>query len=420
MKNLRPHMSHPSWSSLEILSQRFGDSFYVLDDVQFENNFQNLQSAFRIHYPNTWIGYSYKTNYIPLLCAAVHRLGGYAEVVSEMEYELAERLGVPPTRIIFNGPVKSPSSMKRALVGGSLVNLDSMRDLDMLSQIARKNPLQSMEVGIRCNFTLRSDFVSRFGLDIEGDAFNTTLTTIDTLPNVDLVGLHCHFPDRDLASYRKRITKMLDICKCMFHDAPPKYINIGGGYFSNMPDELKKTFTAEHVSFEEYAEALARPVAEFFGRGADAPKLFLEPGTALVADALHFFARVVDTRHIGNNRFATVQGSIFNISASARKTNLPVRVVRQNGALEHHALQPTNIVGYTCIEDDYLTRAFSGAIDVGDFVHYSNIGSYSIVMKPPFILPNVAIIRFDSNSGEPALVKVAEGFDNVFSTFAFM
>jgi diaminopimelate decarboxylase len=401
------------------LNQQYGGSFYVLDDARFENNFLSLQSAFRAHYPNTWIGYSYKTNYTPVLCALVDRLGGYAEVVSEMEYELAERLGVPPTRTIFNGPMKSPSSLRRALLGGSLVNLDSMRDLGMLSEIASNNPQQSIEVAIRCNFPLRSAFVSRFGFDVEGDAFKIALATIDALPNVDLVGLHCHFPDRDLTSYRTRVTKMLELCEGIFGDAPPKYLNVGGGYFSNMPAELKETFGAEHVSFEEYADALARPVAEAFGAGAGAPKLFLEPGTALVADALHFFARVADIKHIGNSRFATVDGSIFNISASARKTNLPIEVIQQHEASQQDAPQPTDIVGYTCIEGDCLTRAFAGSINVDDFVHYSNIGSYSVVMKPPFILPNVAIIRFDDKSGEPRLVKAAENFDNVFSTFVF-
>lgn len=418
MKNPRPALALPDWNVLNEQSKQFGGSFYVLDDARFEQNFLDLQSAFRAHYANSWIGYSYKTNYTPALCAIVDRLGGYAEVVSEMEYELAERVGVAQTRVILNGPMKSAACIRRALLGGSIVNLDSIRDLNALVEVARDNPGQQIEVAIRCNFPIRDSFVSRFGFDIDGEAFKTALATISALSNVELVGLHCHFPDRDLDSYRIRVAKMLELSRSLFPGKPPKYLNVGGGYFSSMPKELQETFGVEHVSFAEYAEALAAPIAKAYGNGPDCPKLFIEPGTALVADVLHFYARVVDIKTVGTTRFATVEGSIFNISASARKTNLPVDVARQHGTGQLTQAGPTDIVGYTCIEGDCMTRAYPGPIDVGDFVHYSNIGSYSVVMKPPFILPNVPIIRLDPASGTK-LIKSRELFENVFSTFAF-
>ncbi|UYO44334.1 hypothetical protein KQX63_23765 [Rhodopseudomonas palustris] len=180
-----------------------------------------------------------------------------------------------------------------------------------------------------------------------------------------------------------------------------------------------KTFAVKHVNFEEYADALAGPVAKAYGACGKKPRLFIEPGTAIVADTLHFFARVVDVKQVAGTRFATVNGSIFNISASARKTNLPVEVVSASVASRHSSSGPCTIVGYTCIEGDCLTVQFDGAADVGDFVHYSNVGSYSVVMKPPFILPNVAMVRFDRDSWEPKLVKAPESFEDVFSTFVF-
>ena len=274
-------------------------------------------------------------------------------------------------------------------------------------------------MSLRCNFPLRDAFFSRFGFDVEGEAFQTALSTIEALPNVALTGLHCHFPDRDLASYRKRAEKMLGLTAQLFKDKPPRHLNFGGGYFSHMPEELKRAYGVEHVRFDEYAAALAQPVAKAYGNSSDSPKLFLEPGTALVADTLHFFARVVDVKHVRTKRFATVDGSIFNISASARSTKLPVDVIRADGAPPGDAAQLSDIVGYTCIEGDCMTRDLQGPLDVDDFVHYSNVGSYSVVMKPPFILPNVAIIRLDPASGAPILVKARETFDNIFSTFIF-
>ena len=76
------------------LRKEYGEAFYLLDSEQFRNNFVELKECFSTIYPNFNIAYSYKTNYTPKLCRIVNELGGYAEVVSEMELELALRIGV--------------------------------------------------------------------------------------------------------------------------------------------------------------------------------------------------------------------------------------------------------------------------------------------------------------------------------------
>ena len=60
---------------------------------------------------------------------------------------------------------------------------------------------------------------------------------------------------------------------------------------------------------------------------------------------------------------------------------------------------------------------FSGQIAVGDLLWLEQVGAYSIVMKPPFILPNVAIIEFDRRTDNTRIIKRAETFDDVFSTY---
>ena len=76
-----------------------------------------------------------------------------------------------------------------------------------------------------------------------------------------------------------------------------------------------------------------------------------------------------------------------------------------------------DIVGYTCIEGDVLQKNYSGKLAVGDFVVVRNCGSYSVVMKPPFIFPNVPIIDISGDGVE--LIKRAETFDDLFHTFVF-
>ena len=87
---------------IENLRKEYGEAFYLLDSDQFRTNFLELKEAFSSIYPNFNIAYSYKTNYTPKFCKIVNELGGYAEVVSEMEMELALRCGVKHSRIIWS------------------------------------------------------------------------------------------------------------------------------------------------------------------------------------------------------------------------------------------------------------------------------------------------------------------------------
>ena len=75
--------------------------------------------------------------------------------------------------------------------------------------------------------------------------------------------------------------------------------------------------------------------------------------------------------------------------------------------------------GYTCIENDYLYKNYCGSLAVGDFIVFDDVGSYSIVMKPPFILPNVAIIEPLGDGCTWRTIKRAETFEDIFSSYLF-
>ena len=47
----------------------------------------------------------------------------------------------------------------------------------------------------------------------------------------------------------------------------------------------------------------------------------------------------------------------------------------------------------------------------------NNCGSYSLVMKPPFILPNFPVLDICGEKVE--VIKKGEVFDDIFHTFAF-
>jgi diaminopimelate decarboxylase len=399
---------------LEAYSDVHGDSYYLLDTKKFEENFDEFLEAYRSIYPKTYIGYSYKTNYTPRLCSIVDKKGGYAEVVSEMEYDLAIRIGVLPENIIVNGPYKNKNSLEKFLLGGSLVNLDSFHEVNIVNEIAKEHPTAVLPIGIRCNFEINDSLVSRFGFDVESDTFYRAFEILSGIDNVNLKGLHCHFPNRDIESYVFRIDKMLSLTSELF-SRPPEFIDIGGGYFGKMNDSLKAQFNCQVPNYSEYASVVATRIKEFYKDVNEAlrPKLFLEPGSALVANTMKFVAKVVEIKKVRNKFIAMTSGSKFNIGLLSSTVNMPMQVYgTSEGQVKYKEI---DISGYTCIEKDYLYIGYSGSLAKGNFVVFDNVGSYSVVFKSPFILPNVPVI--EQTTGE--VLKRQEKMSDIFNTFTF-
>lgn len=406
-----------SWKHVNAFAKTYGDSFYVFDHSRLRENFARLTAAFTARYRDTRIAYSYKTNYTPAICKVVDELGGYAEVVSEMEYDLARRLGISGQHIIYNGPYKSFGSVRNALYAGAIVNLDSMRDYASVMSVASEAPHRSLSVGLRCNFAVAEDCTSRFGFDTNGSEFQRVIKGIRSSRNVSLSGLHCHFPNRDLASFRLRTLQMLDIASRVF-PSPPAFLDLGGGFFGEMPESMQHTYKIKPPDFTEYAETICGLLDSAYATSRRKPVLYIEPGTALVADTLKFYTTVISLKNIKGRGIATVTGSIFNISPHSRVRHLPVRVIRSQGDAAARIAEQYDIAGYTCIEDDYLTKGLSGPLKVGDFLEYSNVGSYSIVMKPPFILPNVPILEISEERGEVFIIRHGQSATNLFEGFS--
>lgn len=407
------------WNLLTQLEKELGDAFYILDIQRFRRNYREFLDAFCSIYPKTNIAYSYKTNYIPEIGRAVHQMGGYAEVVSQLEYDLATQVGVPLDRIVFNGPLKSEVELEKALLGGSLVNLDSWYEVALVERIAEGNPHRQIAVGLRCNFDLGTGFPSRFGFDTTRGDLESAFHRLNELENCRVEGLHCHFSSpRTVQSYSIRARKMLDLCQRLYSDgSPPRYLDLGGGFFGRMSEELKREFDQPIPDYQDYAAAIAHQFAQAFPDNSG-PELVLEPGVALVADTMTFVARIIDIKITQSRKFALTTGSIHNIKPTLHSKNLPMLVLHNQASPQDKRVHgPLDLVGYTCMENDTLYHGYRGTLAPGDFVAFSSVGAYSIVFKPPFIRSSPAIIAYDFQRNQYQLVKRREQLDDLFASY---
>lgn len=399
---------------LDDISSKYGNSFYILDSDVFECNYKALTDAFTKYYPNFNIAYSYKTNYVPKLVKIVDRLGGFAEVVSDMEMNIALKAGVRAERIIWNGPVKNKEGLKELLLAGGTANADSVSEFEYIKEIAKNNPEKILNIGIRCNYEVGDGVLSRFGVDTKSEDYDIILSGIKETGNIRLIGLQAHFAKRLPEYWTKRAEGMLKAYEKASekYDLKPERLDIGGGIYGSMPDTLRTQLKVEKTCFDDYAVRAAKMFAEYFKDKEDAPVLLAEPGTAIAADSMRYVCRIETIKTVQGRTIASANGSQKNISLSG--INPPMEIISCGEGKDY---DDADIAGYTCIESDYLFKGYSGKLGVGDYLVFGNCGSYSLVMKPPFIFTNVPVL--DISEGNIEVIKRAETFDDLFATYTF-
>ncbi len=292
--SLRKTQMKIDYDVLNNLTALYGNAFYLLDSKQFEKNYTELKKAFADIYPDFNIAYSYKTNYTPKLCKIVNDLGGYAEIVSDMEMEIALRVGVSPEKIIWNGPYKNSEKVKELLLSGGTVNLDSICELPFIESLAKEFSDKTLNIGVRCNFDIGDGVVSRFGFDVASAEFDNVLNTLAKYDNIDVMGLQCHFATRALDTWKSRVVGMINVLDK--HKIVPKHIDLGGGLFGKMHDSLKKQFDSYIPSYREYASEIAYILRDRYNNNDHKPTLLIEPGSALVGDCMLFASRVINIK----------------------------------------------------------------------------------------------------------------------------
>lgn len=396
---------------ISTLRSEYGEAFYLLDSAQFRRNFIELKEAFNKIYPHANIAYSYKTNYTPKLCKIVNELGGYAEVVSEMELEIAKRIGCKADRIIWNGPIKNVPIMEQFLLEGGTVNIDCREELVQVKDICKRHQDNLLHVGIRCNYDVNDGVVSRFGFDIDGEDFMEAVQFATTTNNVKLINFQCHFAKRQIAYWPARAKGMVGLIDRL--GIIPERIDVGGGLFGKMADSLRAQFSCEIPDYTAYAEAAARVFTDYFADKEVKPELLIEPGSAVVGDCMKFVGTVKTIKNVRGKWIASVLGSQKNISMTG--INPPMEVIAMGE--EQKEYKDLDFVGFTCIEGDVLYHNYTGKLAHQDVIVISNCGSYSLVMKPPFILPNFPVL--DISEGKTEVIKRAESFDDLFHTFTF-
>ena len=176
--------------SLASLREEWGSPLHVVLAERLRRNVSEFLAINDTGRTRAEFYYSYKSNPIPGVLRFIHASGIGAEVISEYELWLALKLGVPPDRIVFNGPAKSVASVRDA-VGRSimLLNVNHREEIAVVASAARelcKRP----RIGVRA--APSAGWSGQFGLPIgTGEAF-AALKEVHESGVLELTALQCH------------------------------------------------------------------------------------------------------------------------------------------------------------------------------------------------------------------------------------
>ena len=306
-KEICPEME--GFDASELLA-RFGSPLFVFSESLLRKQFRAFQRAFTAHYPDTIIAYSYKTNYLPGICAIFHSEGAWAEVVSGFEYRIAEDLGVPGERIVFNGPYKKISDLERAASRGSIINVDSFDEIADLTYVAAALK-KTVAVGLRVNMQLNHPPWNKFGFNLETEEAMEACRLIVAAENLRLEGFHIHAGTfmLDTTIYERAVQSLLGLAVRAEEELgiTVRFLDLGGGYASR--NTLRGHFLqgeATSPTPEQYAETICASLQKGLRRLKGTPMLILEPGRALVDEAAILVTRVVSTKRLSNGIKALV------------------------------------------------------------------------------------------------------------------
>ena len=394
------------------LVEKYGSPLFVLSVPQLRKKYQELFRAFSTRYPGARIAYSYKTNYLKAVCSILHSEGAWSEVVSGFEYDIARDLNMPGEKIVFNGPYKIKADLIRAFTDGAMVNIDNYDEIQVCEEIAEELKM-TLNVGVRINMDLNNPPWHKFGFNVEaGHAFEA-VKRIQAGGKLKVQGLHIHvgtyvddvniysMAARGLVNFYTYIKEQLGITL--------KYWDMGGGYASH--NTLNWAWqSAEYTcpSFDEYAEAICPILLNGPFQPNEAPKLFIEPGRALVDEPFSLITTIVSQKRLPGGKRGVIVDAGMNLLSSVQWYNYNFQTAEDAGL----TIEDTILYGGLCMNIDVLRQSTAlPPVRRGEHLVVPHVGAYNISQSWQFIYLRPAIIAVDN--GKVFVIKSAESREYV-------
>jgi diaminopimelate decarboxylase len=423
------------------LAREFGTPLFVVSETQVRDNYRSLHRAFSSRYPDVLLAYGIKANNHPAIVTILRQEGAGADCFGPGELEVAQRAGVAPEATILNGSDKGELELTLAIERGVNVNVDNLEELDRLIEIADglgrrartmlrlKLRLEALEDVYLDDYRYNPPRIS-LAKWAQGHKFGMTFAEAceagrRALGNgsIDLVGLHYHLKGQtsDAAYFGTMTTEFLASVAELRQilNWTPSQIDLGGGFSYGREDGYGPGGRDRHVpSADAYAESIVGALCDGLARHElPRPKLMLEPGRVLVANAGVLLTRVGTVKRAeGQDRWVHVDASTNHLPR-IRTGNWHYHVVAAS-KLGQAATEPVDLVGGTCDAADIVAQQRAlPRLERGDLLAILDVGAYAESTACQFntyARPATVLVR----GSDAELIARRETTDDVLGRFA--
>ncbi len=370
---------------LSRLAQRVGQTpFYAYDRHLLRARVGQLRAALprsiKLHY-------AMKANPMPALVGFRAALEDGIDGASAGELKVALDAGANPAEISFAGPGKREIELRQAVASGVLVNVESMREVQLLEPISTELGLPA-RVAVRVNpdFELKGSGMKmgggpkQFGVDVE--QMPEVLAAIHSA-GLAFEGFHLFAGSQNLrpASICEAQQKSFELALRLSEliPTPVRFLNLGGGFgIPYFPGEQRLDLQPIGENLEQLVQRARTELPE--------ASFVIELGRYLVGEAGVYVSRIVDRKISRGQVFLVTDGGLnHHLSASGNfgqvvRKNYPVAIGNKMGA---QRLETASVVGPLCTPLDLLAdRMHLAEAAVGDLVVVFQSGAYGASASP--------------------------------------
>ena len=366
------------------LAAEFGTPLYLFEEDALRTKCREFLDEFGECYPDIVVAYSCKAflNKALLLLLVEEGLG--LDVVSGGELGIARSAGFPMNRVYFAGNNKSSEEIKLALESRICrLVVDNFHELTLLGEMVRgldytPEVLLRLTPGVDPHthqYITTGNIDSKFGFPrVLGEE---AVVQAMSMPGVKLVGLHFHIGSliSEVEPYQESVKYVLELAADMKrkHGFELKELDVGGGF------GVQYTLDSPATPISVFAEAIASSVIDGCRElGLETPRLVIEPGRSLVAQAgvaLYTAGVVKDIPNV--RRYVSVDGGMADNIRPALYGARHEAVVANK--MREEDTETVTIAGKFCESGDILIRDIVlPSITAGDIIAVPGCGAYCI------------------------------------------
>ena len=403
------------------LAKKYGTPLYVYDEQRIRHNCRLYRRAMSEYLPRgSFPLFAGKAACFRVLYRIMTEEKMGVDVVSPGEIFTSFSAGFDMSNAFFHGNCKTDEDISYAMECG--VGFFVVDNLDELFAVNREAEKRKIKQKILLRVTPGVDphtyaavntgcVDSKFGNAIEtGQAEEITSAAL-SLENITLCGFHCHVGSQVFGEdvFERAAGIMLRFIADMGakHGYHAEILNLGGGF------GVRYTENDPCIDIEDKIKNLGEHIALCCGQlGISAPKIILEPGRSIVADAGMTLYSVGSVKKIpGYKNYVAIDGGMTDNPRFALYGSRYMCLAAGMTDVQHD--MKCDLVGRCCESGDIIAREIylPSSVKRGDLIAVFTTGAYNYSMASNYNrLPVPAVVMVNGENDYLAVKRQTYAF----------